>query len=279
MKKRLFLLLFLVLLTACVDKSEDQDLNASNEAATDIALKEVLPSRQPENQEGKTAPDHTPQPAPDIDGVIWLVPPTFLYDDFIYCPSHDSFKPRGGFFVDENTGAETDESCEHGVNWTTFLYDEQKNVYGELDSGDSGSSFEFYPKSKFEAKYSHLMNNVNPFSSVDSKKFKRILGADANDGGEDAVYYEIEVEDGAFKGKVAIAYGADFVSDFIYDDTLHWRRINDIIAISFDDKWGFVNNRGEIVVPFVFEHALSIDDATAFVKYGGRYGIISIPVN
>jgi hypothetical protein len=43
-----------------------------------------------------------------------------------------------------------------------------------------------------------------------------------------------------------------------------------------DDKWGIMNNKGEIVVPFAFEHALSIDDSTAFVKYESRYGIISI---
>lgn len=267
-RKVVFTIVLLALLTACADKSPVQESVSGDETTADIALDGALQSGEPENTES--------EPAPGIDGIVWIVPPTFLYDDFIYCPAHDSFMSSGGLFIDEKTGEETDESCAHGVSWTYFLYDEQNDIFGAYISSDGDPSFKFYTKAEFESEFSDRMNNVNPFFSIDSTKFVQLTHTYIDTDGEEIPYYEYVVEDGGFTGNAAIAYGIDFVSDFIYDDTEIWRRFNNIIAVSVDDKWGILNDRGEVVAPFIFDHAISIDDSTAFVKYERRYGIISV---
>ena len=190
-------------------------------------------------------------PAPDIQGVTWLVPPTFEYEEVLYCPFH-GFLALGGYWIDEKTGEETGESCGHGVGWTAFLYDAHKNLFGADSSNEQDSSFEFYSKEEFEAEYYVYMDNVNPFYGFD---------------------------DDAYNDKIAIAYGCDFITDFIYDKAEHWRRLNDIIAVAIEDKWGILDKEGNIAVPFVFDHAISIDNTTAFAKYEGLYGIISLTQN
>ena len=80
--------------------------------------------------------------------------------------------------------------------------------------------------------------------------------------------------------KYAIAYGSTILTEFIYDrpdnlsDVLSYKNA---IPVSRDGKWGFINTSGNIIVPFIFDHAVSSDGGTAFVKINGRYGIINVP--
>jgi len=212
-------------------------------------------------------------PAPEIPGVTWLVPPTFAYEEVLHCPAH-GFLAYGGYWIDEKTGKRTGESCGHGVGSTVFLYDAREDLFGSHHRSETDSTFKFYSKEEFEAEYNFSMNNVNHFSGIDSTKVKQVP-IYAKDG-EEILFYEFEIEDGAFSGKIAVAYGCDFVTDFIYDEVERWRKPNDIIAVSADGRWGILDKEGNIAVPFVFDHAISIDDTTAFAKYNGRYGIISL---
>jgi hypothetical protein len=78
-------------------------------------------------------------------------------------------------------------------------------------------------------------------------------------------------------GKYAFAYGADFVSDFIYDHSgFETNEPPDKTATQLGGKWGIIDSSGEILVPFIFEHILYIDSGTAFAKYEGKYGIIFV---
>ena len=188
---------------------------------------------------------------PDIPGLLWQTPPKFAYAQIIRCPIHGFFA-YGGEWIDEKTGEETGESCRHGEEWTAFVYDSEKDLFGVQHISSIDSSFEFYSKEEFESEYSDYMNSINPFS---------------------------DYKNGELSGKIALAYGCDFVSDFIYDDVERWRPPNDIIAVSVDGKWGIIDSEGKIAVPFVLEHTISIDSTTAFAKYDGLYGIISLENN
>jgi len=214
-----------------------------------------------------------PPPVPDIPGVTWLVPPTFAYEAVLHCPLH-GFLAYGGYWIDEKTGEETGESCGHGVGWTDFLYDAQEDRFGANTRNETDWSFDFYSKEEFETEFYDFMNNVNPYSGIDSTKV-RLVPVYADDG-KYVLYNEYEIDDGAFSGKTAVAYGCDFVTEFIYDEYERWRRPNDIIAVAIDGKWGILNKEGNIAAPFVFDHAISIDNTTAFAKYEGLYGIISL---
>jgi len=188
---------------------------------------------------------------PDIPGLLWQTHPKFAYAQILRCPIHGFFAYRGEW-IDEKTGEETGESCEHGEEWTAFVYDSEKDLFGVQHISAIDSSFEFYSKEEFELEYSDYMNSINPFS---------------------------DYKNGELSGKIALANGCDFVSGFIYDDVERWRPPNDIIAVAENGKWGLLDNAGNIVVPFVFDHAISIDSTTAFAQYDGLYGIISLETN
>jgi len=119
-----------------------------------------------------------------------------------------------------------------------------------------------------------IRNSANVFYGIDFSKIRTRVVYDDYYGGE-ATLYDFT---GAYTGKVAVANGVRFVTDFIYDATEQLREFvrNDIVAVKKDGKWGIVNKYGNIVAPFVFDHAISIDNDTAFAKYNGRYGILDM---
>ena len=39
---------------------------------------------------------------------------------------------------------------------------------------------------------------------------------------------------------------------------------------------GFIGINGDVAVPFIFEHVISADGDTAFVKIDGKYGILDV---
>ena len=101
----------------------------------------------------------------------------------------------------------------------------------------------------------------------------------------------------ALTGKTALAIGLDFVTGFEFDGG-EWhpfsydyildpqtqmvigvdshKRSDNRIAVQQGDFWGIVDRAGNKIAPFVFEHAITIGNGTAFAKYDGRYGILNI---
>ena len=78
--------------------------------------------------------------------------------------------------------------------------------------------------------------------------------------------------------KYAVSLGTEMLSEFIYDGgEMSWRLFNDVIAVELDNRWGIIDINGNIVIPFEFEHAISIDNETAFAKLDGKVGIVQIP--
>lgn len=205
----------------------------------------------------------------DERSLIWIVEPTLSYEWISYCGKERIFKDDKGTGIDVKTGKESDDVCwGHGGFRGTFLYDESKDSFGMAGGFEGEANFEMYPVSEFELKFPDLVNQVHICYGVDSTKVKLFEGWDGYDISE------------ALTGKCAVTYGNKPVSDFIYDSGEVWgaRLFNNIIAVQKNSKWGLIDKDGNIVVPFVLDHAVSIDNTTAFAKYEGKYGILSIPI-
>jgi len=48
-----------------------------------------------------------------------------------------------------------------------------------------------------------------------------------------------------------------------------------LVAI-YNGKHGLIDETGETVIPFLFDHLFNINGATAFAMYNGLYGIIDV---
>lgn len=215
----------------------------------------------------------------DENRFSWRVEPTLEYERIYYCSVCDVFGPKDheGDILDPETGRVTrdkniikDGWLGHGVWSMTWLYDEDKKLYGWYSSAEEGDEYKMFTRREFLEAYPWLEENyLIAFKSVDSGKVKEIT----HDWG---VEYDFDAACQNGKGKYAFAYNLDFISDFIYDyDVYHNGRTPAYAAAAqLDGKWGVIGGSGEILLPFVFGHILFIDENTAFAKYEGKYGIV-----
>ena len=115
------------------------------------------------------------------------------------------------------------------------------------------------------------MDNIIPVYTVDSSMR---ISEDFSDGWE-------WLDPDAY-GKLAVMHRGELVTDFIFDceDNRNWNQIpwGNMIAMIMDGKWGIINSGGNIAIPFIFDHILSIDDNKAFANYKGKYGILNVPL-
>jgi len=73
-------------------------------------------------------------------------------------------------------------------------------------------------------------------------------------------------------------YERELVTDFIFDGgPTWWSSFNfDTIHVSRDGYWGMVDRNGSIVLSFMFENIVRIDEDSAFARLDGRYGILDL---
>jgi hypothetical protein len=72
-------------------------------------------------------------------------------------------------------------------------------------------------------------------------------------------------------------FNGNFVTSFDFEAPLvNGRDVPDFIEVIQNGMYGIIDKNGDIIVPFVFEHILAIDEHRAFAKYEGAYGIISV---
>ena len=77
--------------------------------------------------------------------------------------------------------------------------------------------------------------------------------------------------------KCAYTNNGAFITDYIFDLVDENQNASHPAVCIIENeisKWGFINDSGEQIIDFVFDGAVSIDDATAFVKQNGKWGII-----
>jgi len=135
-----------------------------------------------------------------------------------------------------------------------------------------------YPASDFNDKVAILKHGdkadkLNAFRKVDADK---IIGK-AGELSLNPDFFEI-LNDAYVSDKYAFAYNSTFVTDFIYDYSGWWAHNDrdDAVAVGLNGKWGVIGKDGEIMVPFVFDELIFIDDVSAFAKCNGKYGILDV---
>jgi len=78
----------------------------------------------------------------------------------------------------------------------------------------------------------------------------------------------------ASKNKYAYATINKLTTDFIFDG-IDGNSVTKTPAVCVNGKWGFINDKGEQIISYKFEGAVSIDDNKAFVKLDGKWGVIN----
>ena len=202
-------------------------------------------------------------------GYEWIVEPKFAYDMVFYdaaCARIAAIVSGSFKFLDTRTGKISNEehSGHGGAGWLVAVNKDGK--YGVYDDYSVSVEFRF---ETIEEAIAELKKNfpgvsgVLPIAIFDTHEKKH------GDSEDNAFYAAIEGFVYTIDGKL--------LADYFFDD-FDRNQTSDNPAVCKTEngveKWGFVNSKGEQIIDFVFDAAVSIDDETAFVKQDGKWGII-----
>jgi len=259
------LLLAAILLAACQAGVLAADEPEPVSAVESPAVEEVAPEIEeiaPEVEEAAQDPPH-------ISGLTWLVPPTFAYEQIRHCWLCGFFTRPDWMLIDEGTGAALGYKEGHGGSHIELFYDESLDLFGEF-IGMHVPTFHPLTRGEFLTELSMFVDTFNLFHGIDTT---RIIHTNGVDG---PPMYDFSQ---ARTGVAALAVGVDFLGWFEFDGD-EWQatfeRGLNIIAVKQGDYWGVIDHTGSVIIPFVFDHVIPIDEHTAFAKYGGLYGILQL---
>ncbi|GHV15606.1 hypothetical protein FACS1894219_12570 [Clostridia bacterium] len=202
--------------------------------------------------------------------INWLVEPTLPYESVYYCWNEDSFYMTDGTkeyshdAIDSKTGLKTgEEHPGHDGDSGLFYFNRQLGVFvaeramsgcvisPEMDPNRLYKVGEIFFPDDFDGTNSTLYDfDRNPRYTVGSEYKMYLNGKPVDD----------------------LVYTNDMLHDFTKPNGLYYA------AKNADGKWGIIRN-GLAEVAFDFDDALIIDNTSAFVKYNGYYGIISLTGN
>jgi hypothetical protein len=202
--------------------------------------------------------------------LVWSVPPILEYE-FIYHCCGFSTENHGGEYIDSITGLVLDEPPfigGHGPLGRGWVYDPELSLLGFGGIGNY-SGISLLPTDEWADLFAQWggQYRLMMVQLVDSSM--RNVTEHGNEF----------LSDNAYSGKFAVMYYNAFVTDFIYDggSTLGGAVLEyDSIPMHIGESWGFIDINGRVVIPFIFEHIIRIDDDTAFARYDGRYGILNV---
>jgi hypothetical protein len=288
--KKLIAIALVLALTACssglepLNHEEQTRRDRATEAPVTVATEAEIPVT--------TAPAPEPREItflPETGDIMWIVPPTFDYESIILCVcnvfrvaelTYDEEFPEWGEFwemgdiINEVTG-QIDRPYDngHGGGFIRYLYDPALKLFGYHMADAGHSEIELFPIDDVPELFGGNMNIIVVYS-VDTTQ----VTVEEHDWGID---YLLPKE--AYHGEIALAFGGEFITDFIFDDLgqgrffdRDWENQINLQSMSKNGKFGVMNEKGEEVVPFIFEDVLTICEDTAFAKWNGKYGIISI---
>jgi len=225
----------------------------------------------------RSAPDTVitdTQPDEDNSNIAWIVEPVLEYDNVYNCYSCGYTANSFAFILDKSTGQIEKHHEKHGrgISYSELLYDSEKRIFGNHIFQSGGDSLE--PKDR-------IQTVINFPTRTFSNTLRHVRQADHNH----FVRYMYDWREASYNlgvtyvnSKYAIAYGNTLLTEFIYDTpdiTIKWQ-YKDATPVSRNGKWGFLDTSGKIIVPLIFDHAVFNDDYSAFVKIGGKYGIIDV---
>ena len=279
------MVLMLLLLAACgsgYQNGSENDLPNSGESQYETD------DDSPDPGESQNGIEDDPA---DSLGFDWKAEPTLEYENIYFC--WDCGFSADGKMIDENTGEITGNYMGHGGSSYTLLYDEALRLFGAFSTFEGEHDLQLLAKDEFLSALwlpfdSELIDTLNLIYGIDSTK---IITTHEDEWGP---FFDLSK---AYTGNAALAVGLDFVTGFEFDGgewhplSIYYildpitqyvtevgshKRSYNVVAVQQDDKWGIVDRHGNTVIPFVFEHAITIDNDTAFAKYNERYGILRI---
>ena len=230
--------------------------------------------------------------SPDVN-LSWIIPPA-LPHSYIFLCNCGFFKDLNHNLIDPRTGAIIPNRFHygHGGPSPDFVYDPSRNLFGH-PSNISGyhHNIGMHPPGDFERVLAQRQEWLHDWLLYQSGGLISVQSVDSS-------LREVRVNEftgdeswlltpDAFSGQFALMYNRVLVTDFIFDAAAEqWQRFGfihypdfrtiDLIAASMDGKWGMADRAGDIVIPFIFDNLVAIDENTAFARYNGSYGILNI---
>jgi len=201
--------------------------------------------------------------------IFWIVEPTLEYDNVNFCfcgYTANSFS----YVIDIMTGKIIEDHYGHGgPSYREWLYDSENELFGERIFR-WGEEITIHHINQFSTHFVPYINTLNYVRQIDSTSIIR----EENEWGNISYNKGLKYEN----SKYAIAYGNILLTEFVYDspNRLAFQGYKNAIHVSIDGKWGFINTKGNIIIPLIFEHIVSSDGDIAFVKINGKYGIIDV---
>jgi len=207
-------------------------------------------------------------------GLVWAVTPTLPHTSLSMCLHGLVDADRN--IIDPQTGLLTGILCDgHGGPGPGFVYDPTKELFGHPGSGDGYHSLlGMHPKNEFLEMLDEwsfeFSRGLVTIETVDSSIYEAF--------GQGEPWGGWWLTEDAFLGQFAIMYNHQFLTDFIFDGgAQRWHNPRlPYIAVSQDRRWGLVGHDGSVILDFMFENLVMVDENYAFAKYNGNYGILDL---
>jgi hypothetical protein len=256
---------------------------------------EIEPPSAPESSEAESSIPESSVAESNTERIIdgnnlaWIVEPVLEYDRVSYCRECGYFADASSYSTDyypyyninEETGQIIDEHGGHGYE-TSLVYaiewviDKDEKLFGRLLISGYKTEKEIYSiDDEFALRFPDSTDTLNP-----TKEFAMSEVSERESVYEGGIHYDMGSR--FENSKYAIAYGNTFITDFVFDGVAgtNYRyggvTYNNAIPVSIGGKWSFIDKNGNEITPFIFDHAISADGDTAFVKYNGKYGILDV---
>lgn len=223
------------------------------------------------------------EPEEDEKSWSWIVEPnldykniTYFYNAGVFYETSDWSTNEDYKIIDTETGKKTNENIPAmSDGYTILAYNKATDKYGKYE--DFFGWLEFNENTFSEARKSFVKNwenesaapKVVPVICVNTKAEPTL---DMTNG-EDVKVIDLSIAIEESKPKFAYSKEDKLITDFIYTDFDANIGVT-TPAVAHNNKWGFINENGEQIIPYEFDKAISIDNERAFVKLDGKWGII-----
>ncbi|MDR2167051.1 MAG: WG repeat-containing protein [Clostridiales bacterium] len=229
------------------------------------------------------------------DGLVWRVPPSLEFDSIERCScgrffTREQSGDRIWQNIDPQMGLLADYHNGHGAGPFEWVYDPQLGLFGHRANNVAyGIAVGMHPLDEFTKAMEDLFWHDDWAWTLEwiLSTSDRLIAVQNVDFSKRVPYWDLDddawwLDDDAFLGQAALMYDREFVTGFIFDEIsqLQWyfniRNDFEFVAARIGDRWGLIDKNGDVVIDFIFENLLLIDEDTAFARYNVLYGILDV---